>query len=245
MGASHRFDAPLIANAHVFGDGGLGVLAEAIASSGEHGPGYAFGSLSLPADNGKEIRGLITRWPTNGTLIAYEDTSFSYEGSDDSFDWQLYVDGVAVGSPVTVTLDLGDPTKQVVAASTSSSSATAGAAVAQTHRVAGGATTSASVSTGATVSVPGSSIVIGANSTSTSASSGAAVSAAGSHAVQAGDSANTGSSAPSAITQEHRIAAGTSSSASRSTGGATRGLQPRVVMAARIQFTALAARIVS
>lgn len=105
---SIRVDSsPLIAGAVVVGDLGHGALAELIPSAGEAGPGYAYSSLEFPADNGKEIRGLITSWPTNGTLSAYEDTSFTYDGTSDTFAWQLYVDGVAVGTPQTVTLTVG------------------------------------------------------------------------------------------------------------------------------------------
>lgn len=96
-----------ITGAIVVGDPGLGVKAELIPSSGENGAGYAYASLDFPADNGKEVCGRITAWPTNGTLTAYEDTSFEYAGSTDTFSFQLYVGGVAIGAPQTVTLSVG------------------------------------------------------------------------------------------------------------------------------------------
>lgn len=97
----------LIAGAVVVGDPGLGVLAESVPSSGEHGAGYLYASLEFPADAGKEVRGLITTWPTLGTLKAYEDSSFEYDGASDTFAFQMYVDGVAVGTPQTVTVAVG------------------------------------------------------------------------------------------------------------------------------------------
>ena len=99
-----------ISGSLLIGETGLGVLGSAIPATGESGAGYAYNDLSLPADNAKEICGRITTWPTNGTLFAYEDTSFDYTAlSDgaDSFAYQLYVDGVAVGLPTTVSLITG------------------------------------------------------------------------------------------------------------------------------------------
>ena len=100
----------LITGAVVVGDPGLGVLAELVPSTGEHGAGYLYASLEFPADTGKEVRGLITTWPTLGTLTAFEDSSFEYDGPTDSFAFQMYVDGVAVGTPQTVTVTVGAAT---------------------------------------------------------------------------------------------------------------------------------------
>lgn len=97
----------LITGAVVVGVPGLGVLAESVPSTGEHGAGYLYPSLEFPADNGKEVRGLITTWPTQGTLTAFEDSSFEYDGASDTFAFQMYVDGVAVGAPQTVTITVG------------------------------------------------------------------------------------------------------------------------------------------
>jgi hypothetical protein len=88
-----------------------GVLGSAIASTGDYGAGYCYNDLDLPADANKEICGRVTAWPSAGTLFAYEDTSFSFTGAPDgiyTFQYQLYVDGVATGSPATVTLLQGD-----------------------------------------------------------------------------------------------------------------------------------------
>ena len=107
---SLRIDsAEWISGALIIGETGFGVLGSAIPSTGDNGPGYAYNDLSLPADNTKEICGRITTWPTLGTLTAFEDTSFEFTGPDGShsFQYQLYVDGVATGSPVTVSLSVG------------------------------------------------------------------------------------------------------------------------------------------
>lgn len=99
-----------ISGALLIGETGLGVLAENIPSTGGDGASYLYNDLSLPADNGKEICGQITSWPSAGTLYAYEDGSFSFIGAPDgaySFSYQLYVDGVATGSPTTVGLLVG------------------------------------------------------------------------------------------------------------------------------------------
>lgn len=99
-----------ISGSLIIGETGLGVLGSVIPSTGDNGAGYAYNDLSLPADAGKEICGRITTWPSAGTLFAYEDTSFEFSGAPDgaySFAYQLYVDGVATGSPQTVTLTVG------------------------------------------------------------------------------------------------------------------------------------------
>lgn len=103
----------LIAGSVVVGVPGLGVLAEAVPSTGEHGAGYLYDSLEFPADSGKEVRGLITTWPTQGTLTAFEDSSFEYDGASDTFAFQMYVDGVATGTPQTVTITVGAVTHEV------------------------------------------------------------------------------------------------------------------------------------
>ena len=72
---SHRFGPPLITGAHVHGNSGLGVLAELVPSTGEHGPGIAYTWLG-PAEAGKEVRVLITQLPEVGSLFVWEDTSF-------------------------------------------------------------------------------------------------------------------------------------------------------------------------
>lgn len=106
----------LIAGALVVGDRGHGVLAEDIPSTGEHGAAYAYNDLSLPADNGKEIRGLVTSPPGGAGLVsffAHEDTSVDLVVSADgiySWTYELFVDGVSQGTAIaTATIGAAGP----------------------------------------------------------------------------------------------------------------------------------------
>lgn len=85
---------------------GFGVLAQDVPASGANGPGIAYSSLSFPADTGKEVRIALTSWPSSGTLILYEDTSFEYDGPSFSTNYQLYLDGVAVGTPQVFSVNI-------------------------------------------------------------------------------------------------------------------------------------------
>ena len=113
-------DTQLIAGAIVVGDPGLGVLAQDVPGTGDAGAGYAYAYLSLPADNGKEVRGLIVTHPSAGTLTAYEDTSFVFEAPDGeyTFDWRLFIDGVDSGLK-TETLEIGDSAPATITGSMS------------------------------------------------------------------------------------------------------------------------------
>lgn len=91
----------LITGAYVIGETGLGVLGSAVPSTGEHGASYLYNDLSLPADNDKEMRGLIVTPPSDGTFYAWEDGSFSLIGAADgeyTFTYRLFVDGVDLGT---------------------------------------------------------------------------------------------------------------------------------------------------
>lgn len=109
---SLRIDtAELILGAYVVGETGLGVLAENIPSSGLSGASFLCNDLSLPADNGKEVRGLIVTPPASGTFYVWEDGSFSLIGAPDNtypFTYRLYVDGVDLGTvESTITVGVG------------------------------------------------------------------------------------------------------------------------------------------
>ena len=87
----------------VIGISGLGVLGSTVASNGQHGASVIYNDLVLPADNNKEVRILITQNVQFGSLFVYEDGSFIYVGTkNDSFKYQLYVDGVVTGPEVMV-----------------------------------------------------------------------------------------------------------------------------------------------
>lgn len=106
--SSVRVDsAALISGAVVVGTPGLGVMGSVVPSTGDAGPSILYNDLALPADAAKEVRARITTWPSNGTLFVYEDGGFEYSGSNTTFQYQLYVDGAAVGTPQTVTLSFG------------------------------------------------------------------------------------------------------------------------------------------
>lgn len=111
--------AQLISDRVVVGGYGLGVLAEDVPSSGDAGAGYMYNDLSFPADNGKEVYGKITRFPTLGTLAANEDSSFTYDGDTDYFEYELYVDGVLVGGTTRVDLIVGGTVVQAIPTSIS------------------------------------------------------------------------------------------------------------------------------
>ena len=124
----------LIANAIVCGNRGLGVLAESIPAEGDNGASFLYNDVTLPADNGKEICGRITTWPSAGTLYAHEDGSFEFSGAPDgiySFQYQLYVDGIASGTGA-VSLQVGASTVTISATAANavfSGTAGSGAAV--------------------------------------------------------------------------------------------------------------------
>lgn len=127
---SLRIDtAELITGAYVIGDTGLGVLGSSVPSTGEHGASYLYNDLILPADNGKEIRGLIVTPPSAGTFFAWEDGSFSLVGAPDgtyTFTYRLFVDGVD-GGTATATITIGAAASSISGAAILDGFATSGA----------------------------------------------------------------------------------------------------------------------
>ena len=110
---SIRVDSsPLITSSVVVGDPGHGVIANDVPSTGEDGPGYIYDQVQSLSLTTEEVRGLITTPPASGDLFAYEDSSFTFDAPDGSysFQYQLYVDGVATGSVQTVNLTIGATT---------------------------------------------------------------------------------------------------------------------------------------
>lgn len=98
MTTSYGATPPGITGTH-YGGSSLGVRGDLVPSTGLDGAGYLYAGLSLPADNAKEVRGPITRWPA-GTLVVYEDSGFTYTGSTDYALYALYVDGVASATDI-------------------------------------------------------------------------------------------------------------------------------------------------
>ena len=95
----------------ILGTPKVGVLGSSIPSTGTAGPAYTYNDLDLPSDADKYIRGVILSGPSSGDFFAYEDTSFIFSGAPDGTyyaTYQLFVDNVAVGSPATITLVVGE-----------------------------------------------------------------------------------------------------------------------------------------
>lgn len=89
---------------------GHGILAEDIPATGEHGASVLYDQVTLPADNGKEIRAEILTTPTGlTTWLQDEDGTVDATAPDGVYTYpiQVYVDGVALGSTKTVTLTFG------------------------------------------------------------------------------------------------------------------------------------------
>lgn len=121
----------LIAGALVCGNRGLGVLGSEVPASGDNGPGYLYNDLSLPADAGKEVRGLIVTPPAAGTFLAYEDSSFEFYGADPgaySFTYRLFVDGADLGT-ADVELRVGTVTHEASGAIAAGGAVISGAAL--------------------------------------------------------------------------------------------------------------------
>lgn len=99
---SLRLDASeYYANSLVLGNTGLGELAENIPSTGDSGASILFNDITLPADNGEEIRAEILTVPGSGSFFVYEDGSFEFSGAADgaySVSYRLWVDGVDSGT---------------------------------------------------------------------------------------------------------------------------------------------------
>jgi hypothetical protein len=89
---------------------GHGILAEDIPAAGEHGASVLYDQIALPGDAGKELRALLLSTPSGMTSwFQDEDGSVEAEAPDGSYTYsiQVYVDGVALGTPKTVTLTFG------------------------------------------------------------------------------------------------------------------------------------------
>jgi len=97
---SYRYGTSLVPGAYHYGRGGLGIAGALVPGAGTDGASALFYSLSLPADSAVEVRGFVTRWPTNGTLLIAEDGTFTYTGSTDYFDFQLYADGAVPATDI-------------------------------------------------------------------------------------------------------------------------------------------------
>lgn len=233
----------LIAGALVCGNRGLGVLGAEVPSTGDSGAGYLYNDLSLPADANKEVCGRITSWPSTGDLFAYEDTSFEFSGAPDgsyTFDYQLYVDGVATGSPETVYLQVG-PYLITAANSQQVNQASTGAvASAGTIAIAGSNSVQANTASVGTISqthLIGASDAVQAN-TATPGS----IALDGVNYIVGSNSAQANQVVAGAIAQTHLIACANSQQQNRASAASTGEPVAFILPAARATRTASTAR---
>lgn len=92
---------------------GLGALGSQIPSTGVDGPPFGYGDLTLPADLTAEVRWVILRWPTAGTLTVDEDSSFTFTGAPLGryfFDVEGFKDGRSQGTKRVFLLSGAQPT---------------------------------------------------------------------------------------------------------------------------------------
>lgn len=92
---SFKYDGSLLPGAFHYGTtAGLGTLGSDIPITGEAGGSYLSNDVLINDLGANEVRGLITRFPVNGSLVADEFGTFVYVGTTDYFLYQLIVDGV-------------------------------------------------------------------------------------------------------------------------------------------------------
>lgn len=86
---------PLIAGCCIVGVTSLGILGSLIPETG-----FGFPDLDLPGDATAEVRWVIVRWPSAGTLEVLEDSSFYFHDAPDGryfFDAECFKDGRSYG----------------------------------------------------------------------------------------------------------------------------------------------------
>lgn len=95
-----------------------GVLGSAIPSTGDDAPAYMYDVVAADAALlTKEVRGKIVRFPANGTLTPYDDSSYVYTRTNDGsdyFDFQPYANGAPYGDVKRVVLNVGAVGKSVL-----------------------------------------------------------------------------------------------------------------------------------
>lgn len=92
-----------------YGDGAIGIAGSLVPATGEHGPGYIYNDLSLPADAAKEYRGTVISPPGAGAFAPGEPSGFTLTGAPDGtyvFTYRLWEDGADRGTG-TATIVIG------------------------------------------------------------------------------------------------------------------------------------------
>lgn len=144
------------------------VLGSAVPATGLHGPGVAYNDLEA-ADLAKEICARLTLAPQAGVLSLYPDSSFSYVPAGDGaliFQYQLYVNRIAIGAPQTVALNSGSGSGVAVGATLTGVGAIIGG---------GAAGTASGVAAGCTLFGAGGIAAGAANSPASATASGATI----------------------------------------------------------------------
>lgn len=116
-----RVDSSWISGAIVVGDSGFGVLASEVPTTGTNGGGYLVNDIAhYSVAPTSEVAGRITSFPAAGVFKADENSSFEHTGAPQGVyttTYQFYVDGVATGSPATITTEFVDDRNTVIAGS--------------------------------------------------------------------------------------------------------------------------------
>ena len=111
MSTTHRSDTPFVPGFHHSGDRGLGVRGADVPPTGEHGPGFLYAGLTLPAEANDEFRIVILTVPPGlQSLFVNEDSSATtdtiasgtYTGT-----YEAFKNGVSYGTS-TYTVAFGD-----------------------------------------------------------------------------------------------------------------------------------------
>lgn len=105
---------PGISSGIVIDGGGLGVLAELIPTTGEHGGSILANEAANVANAGKELRAVVTSPPSGSDLVSYmvhSNGSVELEltaGDDATYTigYTAYADGVSIGT-ATTTVQVG------------------------------------------------------------------------------------------------------------------------------------------
>ena len=94
-----------VAGKRILGTPRVGVLGSAIPVDS-----YIYPSLDLPSDATKFYRGWVVTRPAQGTLTTYENGAYEYDSTgavgQQSFTVQLYEQGAALDSPITVSINV-------------------------------------------------------------------------------------------------------------------------------------------
>lgn len=96
----------------------VGLIGSSIPSTGTDGPPFAYSSLSFPTDNNNLVRGFITSYPTAGSLVADDDTSFTFSGAPDgsySATYEIRINDVLQTPAGTLSLNIGNPASSLSA----------------------------------------------------------------------------------------------------------------------------------